>query len=532
MKEKSALGFYLSTERGQGRWAFLLLVGSTELSVHTHGETILKIKNALFSACLLGLVGCGGEPLEDQDASPSEVTDEHKALYATTGTQLWGIGAHIPVCWVLTGYDSEKSLMVQALKSTWEAYGNVTFDWLGNCPTSGTQNAVRVRVERGSDAGGGGSSRLGKAALMAPTTDTNSYSTHIALPQSGSIGRIEYLAVHEFGHVLGFAHEQDRPDNTSSEPACNPTGSQAGTYYTGFDQESVMDYCNSGRNSSGRLSDGDKNGVAVAYGSRGWQSLFWHNGSTGASQWWYMNGTQRAGFVDFPGSLTVTDATSWKPAGLNDLNSNNRREILWHNGTSGASQIWKMRGSVRESVVNLDSSLNVADNTSWRIVAFKDFNRDGKTDLLWHNGSTGAIQLWYMNGATRTSFANFDSSLTVPASTGWRIDAVNDFNRDGNLDLLWHNGTTGATQVWYMNGIVRTGLNDFSPSLNVADSTGWRIVGTNDLNGDGKTDLIWHNGVSGATQAWFLNGVYRLSFSNFDSTLNVADSTGWRVIGR
>lgn len=33
-----------------------------------------------------------------------------------------------------------------------------------------------------------------------------------------------------------------------------------------------------------------------------------------------------------------------------------------------------------------------------RLVGSRDFSGDGRTDLLWHNGSTGATQIWHMNG--------------------------------------------------------------------------------------------------------------------------------------
>jgi hypothetical protein len=38
----------------------------------------------------------------------------------------------------------------------------------------------------------------------------------------------------------------------------------------------------------------------------------------------------------------------------------------------------------------------------WRIVASRDFNRDNRTDIVWHNESTGETQIWFMNvGAIR-----------------------------------------------------------------------------------------------------------------------------------
>ena len=34
----------------------------------------------------------------------------------------------------------------------------------------------------------------------------------------------------------------------------------------------------------------------------------------------------------------------------------------------------------------------------------------------------------------------------------------------------------------------------------------WGIAGTGDFDGDGKSDLLWHNGGTGATELWEMNG--------------------------
>jgi hypothetical protein len=78
-------------------------------------------------------------------------------------------------------------------------------------------------------------------------------------------------------------------------------------------------------------------------------------------------------------------------------------------------------------VNTLDSSLNIPDNTGWKIVGTDDFNGDGPPDILWHR-SIGESQVWFMNGATRAGAMNLD---TVPDPTGWQIVGTGDF--DGAL---------------------------------------------------------------------------------------------------
>jgi hypothetical protein len=64
----------------------------------------------------------------------------------------------------------------------------------------------------------------------------------------------------------------------------------------------------------------------------------------------------------------------------------------------------------------------------------------------------------------------------VADSTGWRIGDINDFNGHGRADIVWHKGTSGETQIWNMTLTSRTGAVMLDSSLNVADSTGLRIV--------------------------------------------------------
>ncbi|MDX2011454.1 MAG: hypothetical protein SFW67_14745 [Myxococcaceae bacterium] len=125
---------------------------------------------------------------------------------------------------------------------------------------------MRAKVELGTDQGGGGSAISGTASLRAPTADTNSISLHIALPLSGSQTRIEYLAVHEFGHTIGFDHEQERSDNDAPpDPTCNPSGGISSGFHTFFDRNSIMHYCGIHGNNSGQLSDQDKLGIEILY---------------------------------------------------------------------------------------------------------------------------------------------------------------------------------------------------------------------------------------------------------------------------
>jgi len=74
---------------------------------------------------------------------------------------------------------------------------------------------------------------------------------------------VETIAIHEFGHALGFSHEQNRPDTPSW---CNQEQGTDGDWAIGiWDLDSVMNYCNPLWNGDGQLSVTDIRAVQEIY---------------------------------------------------------------------------------------------------------------------------------------------------------------------------------------------------------------------------------------------------------------------------
>jgi hypothetical protein len=49
-----------------------------------------------------------------------------------------------------------------------------------------------------------------------------------------------------------------------------------------------------------------------------------------------------------------------------------------------------------------------------------------------------------------------------------------------------------------------------------------------DLNGDGKSDIIWRNASTGMVTAWLMDGVNKLSWA----TLLAAGNSTWDVVSK
>ena len=75
-----------------------------------------------------------------------------------------------------------------------------------------------------------------------------------------------------------------------------------------------------------------------------------------------------------------------------------------------------------------------------------------------------------------------------------------DLNGDGKSDLLWYDPTTGTTVDWLMDG------KTFHSGSVLPTEPNFKVIGTADLDGDGKSDLLWYNSVTRETVAWLMNG--------------------------
>jgi cytochrome c551/c552 len=195
-----------------------------------------------------------------------------------SGVKLWTENNNIvPVCWETNGYDREKEIVEQSVINTWQRHTTITFKGWGICPFGGiagsaTTKQVRIRITplaKNKDgvypnSGGDGSARFGMQALS--SASENNPGMHMAFAPDGSAskGRVEYIGVHEFGHVMGFIHEQNSPNHDATH--CAGGTEKGSTSLTDYDPDSIMNYCNSDGNGAGNLTAKDIEGLRRLYG--------------------------------------------------------------------------------------------------------------------------------------------------------------------------------------------------------------------------------------------------------------------------
>jgi hypothetical protein len=183
------------------------------------------------------------------------------SLYADTA-YVWK-NDNVSVCWENPTSENERGRGIarDAVNGTWGAVSSLNFVGWGKC--SPTSRGIRIRVR---DTGRPHTKGLG--TRLDGLRDGMVLRFNVSCGNASQDACTRDVAVHEFGHAIGFPHEQDRGD---ANPECladlNMDAPSRGGDITleRWDPNSIMNYCRRGSDRDGHLTPSDIKGVQLVY---------------------------------------------------------------------------------------------------------------------------------------------------------------------------------------------------------------------------------------------------------------------------
>jgi hypothetical protein len=219
----------------------------------------------------------------------------------------------------------------------------------------------------------------------------------------------------------------------------------------------------------------------------GYATILWHNATSGVLQSWRFdgNGIVKADpQLTWRCDAASGCSSAWRAIGKVEFSCCDSDGLLWHNAQTGEVGAWDLAEDdyTVQGKYTLPWKCGPGDGCSqkWEAMLTADFNHDANDDVLWYNRTTGQVSAWLLKGAkiTGTQELAWPCDIASGCAQAWRIVDAADVNSDGKTDLTWHNSSTGEVSSWLLDG--NGGVSGTSKLDWTCDSTcssDWKAIG-------------------------------------------------------
>lgn len=250
----------------------------------------------------------------------------------------------------------------------------------------------------------------------------------------------------------------------------------------------------------------------------GVETIVWHNPSTGSLRLWDWR-------TFAPLAVSATSAgTALRGVGAADLDNDGIEEYLIQRTDTLTVSAWALTASGFRQVAQLSGP------TGATLAAARDFNGDGRVELLWHHPTTGIIDLARFLSIPILGTGGTIASITAPLltrvasglSSSALVASTGDYDADGSPDVLLRY-SSGALAILYLrNGA----LDDLVWLPSAADDVNRDVVASRAMNARAGAEIALQHRSTGE-----ISIVDPLVTSGAARTVVLSAGSKWEVMG-
>ncbi len=220
--------------------------------------------------------------------------------------------------------------------------------------------------------------------------------------------------------------------------------------------------------------------------------------------------TSTVGNINFASPVAFGTGSTPRKLTIGDLDNDGKMDIISSN--QGDNTISVLRNTSTTVSITFATKVDYATASSPEGICIGDMDNDGKIDVLVANNSASSSVSLFKNISTIGSIALNPKIDYTTGGFPWEV-AVADMDNDGKLDIISSN--TGPNTVSILKNTTTTSLS-FSANVEFGTTSSPRGLAINDVDTDGKPDIVTVNNFSGS-QACVLKNTSTTGNINFNT---------------